>query len=563
MNLVALALAASPVLAAEASAQGDQQQVVGSALQDEDTFGIAVAVSGDWSVVGATGADDLGVNSGAAYIYERTASGWVERQRIKASDAATNAAFGSSVDIEGTTIVVGAPGASFQGMAGVGAIYTFECSGGVWSETSKLVPNDAAADYALGFSVALSGSCVIGGAIYESHAGLHSGAAYLFENTGGSWTQAAKVVSSDGATSHLFGYSVSLNGSIAAVGAVGVSQGGYGYVGAAYVFEKQGTQWPETQKLMPPNPSSTQYFAIASAINTDSILVGAPGNHMGAPYGGAVFVYQHPNMSWDQTAILVAPDVESLDDFGRKLSVSGDHAIIGSLNNDSAPAEGAAYIYRQQGQDWQNVGKCVASGLVYGDVMDAASIDGSTILVSNPFFDGACPGTATCDSGAAYFFEFAHGTQQYGSCAAGGVCANTDSFGGCPNSTGQGAVLGAWGTTSVSADDLVLQARWLPHGVSALCFMGRGQTNLFLGDGRRVVAPGSGSGLFRFPVQSASPDGVLQRGPGLVATSNAFAPGGHIQPGQTWNFQVWYRDTAGPCSSGTNTTNGLSVVFEP
>jgi hypothetical protein len=564
--LAVLLIAASSGFASIASAQCERQKIEGAGLQDGDNFGSSVAVSGNWAVIGAPWVDDLGIysNDGAVYVFERTPSGWQEGQRLKASDASPNAGFGQSVDIEGTTIAVGAAGASFQGMQYVGAIYIFEFSGGAWTETSKLTPGDAGADYFLGYSVALSGPQIIGGAIHESHAGSHCGAAYVFENTSGNWTQTAKLIATDGGTSHLFGYSVALHGDVAVVGAIGVPQVSYQNVGAAYVFERQGTQWPQTQKLISPNPSSTQFFACAVAVNADAILVGAFNNHLGAVAGGAVFAYRHPAADWVQSQVLLPADLTTSDNFGITLSISGDHAVIGSHSPDVAPAVGAAYVFQEAGSSWVQAGKCIPSDFVYGDTLgNAVAIDGNTVLAGDSTDDDACPGVLTCDSGSAYFFEFAPGALQYGSCPAGSPCSNADRHGGCRNSTGQGAVLGAFGTNSVVADDLVLEARWLPAGVSAIGFMGRGRTSTILGDGLRVSAPALGSGLYRFPVQSASTRGVLDLGPGIVAATSAFSPAGQLQPGQVWNFQLWYRDNAGPCGSGTNTSNGLSVVFAP
>lgn len=31
----------------------------------------------------------------------------------------------------------------------------------------------------------------------------------------------------------------------------------------------------------------------------------------------------------------------------------------------------------------------------------------------------------------------------------------------------------------------------------------------------------------------------------------------------TWNFQVWFRDPAGPCGTGKSSTNALAVSFAP
>ena len=551
-------------LAPFAGAQVEKQKIEGSGLQDGDNFGLAVGLSGDWAVIGAPHADDLASESGAAYLFQRTTAGWQERQRIKAGDPAADAGFGASVWVDGDLLAVGAPGAIVQGMLNVGAIYIFERSGSTWNQTSKLTPGDAAINYGLGYSVCISNNRVIGGAIGEWHAGTHTGAAYVFENNAGSWSQVAKLVANDGAAGDFFGYKVSLRGDVAVAGAIGAYNGIINNVGAAYVYAKQGAQWLQTQKLTPPNPSPTQYYGYALAMNSDSLLVGAMNNHYAIPGGGAVFVYQHPGSTWDQAQVLTPSDVAMGDGFGRSLAVSGSRVVVGSTSLELPPAPGAYYEFIEAAGQWHEIAKFTPSDLIYGDsIGNSCALDGTTALLGEPADDNACPTLLSCDSGSAFFFEIAPGTAQYGSCGASSPCNNTDGHGGCRNSTGFGAVLAACGTNSVAADDLVFEARWLPPSVHAIGFMGRARTSLFLGDGLRVAAPGLGSGLYRLPLQSADTRGVLHYGPGLVALSQGLPQGGKIHPGQPWNFQVWYRDVSGPCGSGTNTTNGVSVVFAP
>lgn len=147
----------------------------------------------------------------------------------------------------------------------------------------------------------------------------------------------------------------------------------------------------------------------------------------------------------------------------------------------------------------------------------------------------------------------------YGFCT-GGPCGNDDPTAGCQNSTGQGAVLSALGSTSVANDDLVLEMSQLPPNKFGLLFNAPNMAGgIPFGDGLRV-ATGSPN---RFPVLNSGPGGVISFGPVVGHTLANFQPAQQIQPGSQWQFQGWYRDPQGPCGGGFNLTHGLSVSFTP
>ncbi len=118
------------------------------------------------------------------------------------------------------------------------------------------------------------------------------------------------------------------------------------------------------------------------------------------------------------------------------------------------------------------------------------------------------------------------------------------------------------GTTSVSSDDLVLTVSGVPANQFGVLFMG-GATNLVpFGDGIRCVGPGPFN-VCRFLVQNGGPSGTLVQGPGIVGFSNTLEVTCHVDAGETWFFQGWYRDPGGPCNWSFNTSNGLEVTFTP
>ncbi len=243
------------------------------------------------------------------------------------------------------------------------------------------------------------------------------------------------------------------------------------------------------------------------------------------------------------------------------MASSSDHLIGGSNFGD----KGSAYDFRLSGSTWIQAGKLLAQDADYSDVFGVSvALSGDTVLVGAPGVDDACTNNPNCESGAAYVFELAPTAVQYGHCPSGAPCNNVDNHGGCRNSTGQGAIFAACGTGSVTTDDLQLEVTHCPPNKLTLLFMGPGQLTTIYGDGIRVASALNGVGVYRFGGAYSDSLGRVIRGPGIVAQSQSFPQtAGHIQPGSTWNFQIWYRDPQGPCHSGTNFSNGVQVVFTP
>lgn len=159
-------------------------------------------------------------------------------------------------------------------------------------------------------------------------------------------------------------------------------------------------------------------------------------------------------------------------------------------------------------------------------------------------------GTITVVSGPGLPFCF---------CSPLGPCSNRDYGAGCVKAgSDRGARLLGSGSASAAADDLLLVTDLLPPNKACLLFRGPSQiAQTQMGEGWRCI----GGPLVRMGALDSGPSGVLVRGPGLVAASvGSTAP---ILSGQTWNFQVWYRDNVSQCGNTTNVSNGYAVSFVP
>lgn len=201
-----------------------------------DYFGHAVAIDGDVLVVGAPELSNF--QAGSAYVFERNASGaWLEVEKLWAPVTDLNA-IGLSVGVYGETVLVGAPAATVDGGL-KGAVYVYSRSHvGAWPLTQTLVPSDGEVADQFGWSVSLDGDWAVIGARNDSHAdSIIAGSAYLFHRDGdGVWREKFKLVADDDHDYDQFGHAVAISGNQVVVGAWKDNEVGRD-AGAAYAFE--------------------------------------------------------------------------------------------------------------------------------------------------------------------------------------------------------------------------------------------------------------------------------------------------------------------------------------
>jgi hypothetical protein len=282
----------------------ESAKLTASDKQDGDFFGRSVAISGDTLVVGANW-EDLALHSGAAYVFVRPGGGWsgnlTESAKLTASDKKAWDHFGTSSGIDGDTIIIGAPSHSTV-TDEPGAAYVFVKPGGGWvgnlTESAKLTASDGAADDEFGTSVAVDGNTLIVGAECADQGGVNNvGAAYVFVKTGGGWsgnlTETAKLTASDKAIGDRLGYSVTIDGNTVFVGAPAADIGGATRI---YLFEKPGSGWAgnltENAKLVASDYAKDGYIGMSVSANDKTMVVGVqnvdPDSVIGA---GAVYVF--------------------------------------------------------------------------------------------------------------------------------------------------------------------------------------------------------------------------------------------------------------------------------
>jgi hypothetical protein len=271
----------------------EQAKLTAADAEEQDYFGTSVSADGDTAVVGASGDDDAGASSGSAYVYTRDAGGaWSQQAKLTASDQAESDFFGNSVSISGDTVVVGAHGNDDAGSYS-GSAYVFtRDAGGAWSEQAKLTASDAAASDWFGRVVSVNGDTAVIGAYGDDDAGSESGAVYVFtRGAGGAWSEQAKLTAADAAASNAFGFSASVNADTTVVGAR-YGDGGSTDSGAVYVFTRDaGGTWSEQVKLTASDGATNDSFGFSVSVNGDTAVVGAVWDDDAGNNSGSAYVY--------------------------------------------------------------------------------------------------------------------------------------------------------------------------------------------------------------------------------------------------------------------------------
>lgn len=290
-----------------------------------DWFGWAISVDGSNVLIAARGDDDGGNLSGAAHVYRVQGKTLVHQQQLMASDFAAGDEFSSAVGLDGDRAIVGA-----------------------WR---------------------------------QDELGENAGAAYVFRLDDGNWVEEAKLLASDGLPGDGFGYAAAISGDYAVVGAYARDDLGF-YTGAAYVFQRAGTTWTQQVKLLPFDVGPGDEFGYSVAIDGDVVVVGTPAYDYVRPDVGAVHVFHRNGGSWEFANLLVAPDGLDGDRFGYSVAVDDGRLIAGSAGTgDAGPSRGAAYVFRRTSSGWVHEAKLHPGPVGPGDRLGGVAIDRNRAVV--------------------------------------------------------------------------------------------------------------------------------------------------------------------------------------
>ena len=239
-------------------------------LEGFDFFGFSVAVSDGTVFVSARGQNG-GV--GNVYVFTKEGTVWTAAGKLQIVDSTAGGAIGYDIALDGNIAVVGAPGKSVYGPAS-GAAYVFEKVRGDWSQVARLIPDDGAAEDNFGSSVAIDGNSIIVGTPLDDDLGSGSGAVYVFERTDVSWAQVTKLRAFDGVGNSVFGWDVAIDDDSMLIGSATKNTLAQ-RSGSAYLFKNIQGVWTHIDQIFPSDPSVDQVFGVAVTLSQSSLFIGS------------------------------------------------------------------------------------------------------------------------------------------------------------------------------------------------------------------------------------------------------------------------------------------------
>ena len=338
---------AAYVFARSASGWQLQQKLTASDASPQSFFGVSVAIDGDTIVAGAVGDSNAGEFAGAAYVFERSGNTWAQQQKLTGSENSTFDAFGLSVGIKGNTIVCGAHGNSEFNTVTRGSVYVFARTTNGWVQNQKLEASDASDFSSFGAAVAISDDTIVVGAIGDSEFAFFSGAVYVFTFDGSTWVEQEKVHAQDASRNASFGYRLGISEDTIVVASRGYVDSETDTRSAVYVFRRTPSGWHQQKRIVMNDAGIQGRYDLTAAVSGDTIVIGSQNDFAVAPYAGSAYIYRrNGGSSWTFYQKFLASDAAYGDSFGSAVAISNKTVLVGAFGkSDVALFAGAAYIF--------------------------------------------------------------------------------------------------------------------------------------------------------------------------------------------------------------------------
>lgn len=306
-------------------------------------FGIAVALQGNRALTGAYfDAVDGQIDRGSAYLHERVAGGWTERQKLIAGNGTTREFFGLAVALDAGTAVVAAPGATVE-VAAAGRVHVFRRdAAGNWNEAQVLSAPTPTTFGNYGRSLALSGGRLYVGEPFASVGSLaEAGLVHVYRDVDGVFVHERSLREAAPQEGAAFGFGLSASVEALLIGAP-LSVGEAGRTGRAYLWQPAFPR--QYRELTRAGLQNGELYGLAVQLSASAALVSGSGwDGDGVQDQGRAHYWRRGSDDWLPRQSWTAPR-PFIEQFGRSLALDGSALWFGAPNAARlSPQEGAVY----------------------------------------------------------------------------------------------------------------------------------------------------------------------------------------------------------------------------
>ena len=314
-------------------------------------YGFSVARSGPFAAIGAPGFPVVGPGAGGVFIFSQVAADWVQTSIVFPNGLATGDNAGSSLAMQGNTLVIGIRKDDHGGLVDAGSVHVFEFTGLGWVDVATLTDPDAGEFDEFGASVAIDGDVIVVGSPYDLNGLNETGSASVFRKVAGVWQHESKLLAAAGDEGDAFGSAVAVTGSRIVIGSPESNTAAGLDAGSLVIFEFNGTNWSEVLTLESAAGSPGDLLGTAIAIDNNLILAGAPFASPGAFQSGSVIPFRRDGQFWLEDAPIASPTPGPNRFFGSAIALGTGEVVIGEpfATVDGNFAAGAVHRYEDLG----------------------------------------------------------------------------------------------------------------------------------------------------------------------------------------------------------------------
>lgn len=308
-------------------------------------FGGAVAIDGDWAVVGATGDSECGSNAGSAWVYRRDGASWRVVQRLDPSVCEEGAFFGKAVTLDGKRIAVSAF-RTFIGRAVSNHVYVFELDNGVWSQTARIASPDRDASGPFASAIDLDGDRLLITSAGDASGSGANGKGFVFRESNNAWSLESTLESPLPLRSGTLGTSAALDGRWAVISGSTYSRQQPGFVA---IYRRDGDTWSHHSTIR-----GVDGFFIDVDVRDDQLLIGE--SRGGMQGSGSANLLRYRDGEWTRVATLRPKSPYASGAFGTRVALGDDVVLVSGFDEQlelDFNVDQVVYVFESSRDGWR------------------------------------------------------------------------------------------------------------------------------------------------------------------------------------------------------------------